>query len=402
MTALLFIAGLVLLVAGGELLIRGSVRLAARIGVSPLVVGLTIVAFGTSSPELAVSIQAGLGGQADIAVGNIVGSNIFNVLFVLGLSALIVPLIVSEQLIRLDVPIMVAVSVLLLLLALDGRLSQLECALLAAGVIAYIVLQIFVSRRTGGGGVDIPEGATQGHTGRVWVNLLLIVVGLSLLILGSRWLVQSAVAIAELFGISQLVIGLTVVAAGTSMPEVATSVIAGLRGQRDIAVGNVIGSNIFNILAVLGFSGLITPGGIQISAGALAIDLPIMVAAALLCLPIFLSHFSITRWEGLLFLVYYILYTTYIILDAANHHAVTGYRDVVVTVVLPLTLLTLIGFSLRSWQSRNGAIGGGGSVGGNGGVRGGSSGSSGSSGKSGQKSGQKSGRKSGRSGGSPL
>jgi cation:H+ antiporter len=347
-TALLFVAGLVLLVAGGELLVRGAARLASRLGISPLVVGLTVVAFGTSAPELAVSIQAGLAGQGEIAIGNVVGSNIFNVLFILGVSAVIVPLIVSEQLVRIDVPIMVGVSVLLLILALDGRISQIEGAFLGAGVIGYVLLQIVVSRRTGSAGIELPEGGA----GRLPVNIILILAGLGLLVLGSRWLVQSAVAIAAMFGVSQLVIGLTIVAAGTSMPEVATSVVAGLRGQRDIAVGNVIGSNIFNILAVLGFSALVTPGGVIVSAGALSLDLPIMVAVALLCLPIFITHFSITRWEGILFIAYYVLYTTWIILDAANHNAADNFRDVIVTIVLPITLLTLIGFSVRSLQER--------------------------------------------------
>jgi cation:H+ antiporter len=344
-TAVLFIAGLVLLVAGGELLVRGAARLAAGLGVSPLVIGLTVVAFGTSSPELAVSVQAGLGGQVDIAVGNVIGSNIFNILFILGLSAVIVPLIVSEQLVRLDVPIMVATSFALLLLGMDGVISRFDAGFLASALVGYLVLQIVLSRRSSAR----PTAQMRAEAGSVPINLLLIVVGLVLLVLGSRWLIESAVAIAQIFGVSQIVIGLTVVAAGTSMPEVATSVVAGLRGERDIAVGNVIGSNIFNILAVIGISGVVTPGGIPISAGVLSIDLPIMVAVALLCLPIFLSRFSITRWEGLLFLLYYFLYTTYLVLDSAGHDAVTGFSTMVMTIVLPLTLATLIGFSLRSW-----------------------------------------------------
>jgi cation:H+ antiporter len=345
-TALLFVAGLVLLVAGGELLVRGAARLAARLGIAPLVVGLTVVAFGTSAPELAVSVQAGFAGQGDIAVGNIIGSNIFNVLFILGLSAMIVPLVVSQQLVRIDVPIMVGVSVLLLLLALDGRISRLEGGLLATAVVGYIVLQFVVSRRSGEAGVDLGDAGSAS----VPMNVGFILAGLVLLVLGSRWLVQAAVAIAAQFGVSQLVIGLTIVAGGTSMPEVATSIIAGLRGQRDIAVGNVIGSNIFNILAVLGIAALVTPGGVVVAAGALALDLPIMVAVALLCLPIFLSHFSITRWEGFLFLVYYVIYATYIILDASNHAALATFRQIVTTIVLPITLLTLIGFSFRGWK----------------------------------------------------
>jgi cation:H+ antiporter len=323
--------------------VRGAARLAAALGVSPLVVGLTVVAFGTSSPELAVSIQAALAGTADIAVGNVVGSNIFNVLFILGVSALVVPLVVSERLVRLDVPIMVATSLAFVLVALDGRISFLEGVLLTCGLVAYLTLQIVLSRRD-----TVPAGDRPAETGHRGVNVLLLIVGLGLLVLGSRWLVAGAVQIAEALGAPQLVIGLTIVAGGTSMPEVATSVIAGLRGQRDIAVGNVIGSNIFNILAVIGIAAMVTPAGIHVSAGALAIDIPIMVAVAVLCLPIFITHFSITRWEGLLFLAYYALYTTWLVLDATGHQALDEYRHVVLTVVLPLTLLTLAGFVVRS------------------------------------------------------
>jgi cation:H+ antiporter len=340
-TALLFIAGLVLLMAGGELMVRGAARLAATLGVPPLVVGLTVVAFGTSSPELAVSVQAGLAGQADIAVGNVVGSNIFNVLFILGVSALVVPLVVSEQLVRLDVPVMVAVSLVFFLMAAGGQITQVEAALLVTALLGYITMQVVISRRSPPADMTGPDGDAGGRT---HVNVLLMLLGLGLLMLGSSWLVESAVEIATLLGVPQLVIGLTVVAAGTSMPEVATSIVAGLRGQRDIAVGNVIGSNIFNILAVVGISGVITPGGIAVSAGALAMDIPIMVAVAVLCLPIFISRFSITRGEGLLFLAYYVLYTTYLVLDASHHDALEEFRTIVLFVVLPLTLVTLGAF----------------------------------------------------------
>jgi len=354
MTALLFVAGLVLLVAGGELLVRGASSLAARLGIPPLIIGLTVVAFGTSSPELAVSVQAGLTGQADIAVGNIVGSNIFNVLFILGLSALVVPLVVSEQLVRLDVPVMVAVSVLFLFMASSGAITQAEALVLVLVLLGYLAMQVVLSRRAPSAAPpDAPPDAGGTAAGSVLLTILLMVAGLALLMLGSRWLVQSAVAIATLFGVPQLVIGLTVVAAGTSMPEVATSVVAGLRGQRDIAVGNVIGSNIFNILAVVGFAGLVTPGGIAVSPGALAIDIPVMVAVAVLCLPIFISRFSITRGEGSLLLGYYALYTTWLVLDASNHGALDEFRQVVLLVVLPLTLLTFLGFTLMGWKRRH-------------------------------------------------
>ena len=348
MTILLFIAGIVVLVAGGELLVRGAARLAAATGISPLVVGLTVVAFGTSSPELAVSVQASLAGEVDIAVGNVVGSNIFNVLLILGFSAAIVPLVVSAQLVRLDVPIMIGISGLLLLLSLDGLLSRAECVLLAGGLVAYIGLQIVLSRRSPYETDDEPV-----DTGRPLINILLILAGLGMLVLGSRWLVQAAVQIAEAFGVTQLVIGLTIVAAGTSMPELATSVVAGLRGQRDIAVGNIIGSNIFNILAVLGISGAVAPTGIPVSNAALTLDLPVMVAVAVLCLPIFRKH-AITRWEGLLFVAYYVIYAGYLVLDSAKHEGLAEYRMVVLTTVLPLTLVTVLVFSFRRGKPGHG------------------------------------------------
>ena len=349
MTVLLFVAGLVTLVAGGELLVRGAARLAAATGISPLVIGLTVVAFGTSSPELAVSVQAALAGQSGIAVGNVVGSNIFNVLLILGLSAIVVPLVVSAQLVRIDVPIMIGISVVSWIMALDGTISHVEAALLLASLVAYIAVQIVISRRAG----LLQDDSVD--TGSKPMNVLFIVVGLALLVLGARWLVEAAVAMAQAFGVSELVVGLTIVAAGTSMPELATSVIAGIRGQRDIAVGNVIGSNIFNLAAVVGTSGLVASAGIPVAPAAVQIDLPIMVAVAILCLPIFLSKYTISRWDGTLFVAYYVLYTLYLILDATDHEILPGYRTTVLLIVLPLTLLTVLGFSMRAWWQRRNA-----------------------------------------------
>jgi cation:H+ antiporter len=300
MTALLFIAGLVVLVTGGELLVRGAARLAAGTGISPLVIGLTVVAFGTSSPELAVSVQASLAGEVDIAVGNVVGSNIFNVLLILGLSAAIVPLVVSPQLVRLDVPIMIGVSVLLLLLSLDGQLSRFECGLLALGLVAYIGTQVVLSRRS-----SYEAAEKSVDAGRPVVNIILIIVGLGLLVLGSRWLVQAAVEIAQTFGVTPFVIGLTVVAAGTSMPELATSVIAGVRGERDIAVGNIVGSNIFNILGIAGASALVAPSPLPVAESVLWLHLPVMLAAAIACLPIFFTGHRVGRTEAGLLLAGY-------------------------------------------------------------------------------------------------
>jgi cation:H+ antiporter len=343
-TTVLFLAGLILLVAGGELLVRGAAYLAAATGISPLVIGLTVVAFGTSAPELAVSVQAAMTGQAEIAVGNAVGSNIFNVLMILGMSAALVPLTVSERLVRLDVPVMIAVSAVLLLVAYDGTITRGEAALLVALLAGYIVMQFAVNRRS----APTPQTKVEIGGGPLR-NVFNILAGLALLVIGSRWLVTSAVTIAQSFGVTQLVVGLTIVAAGTSMPELATSVIAGLRGQRDIAVGNVVGSNIFNVLAVLGISGLISSTGIPISTAAVTMDIPVMVAVAVLCLPIFFSGYTISRWEGALFLAYYALYTGYLLLDAAEHGGLHEYRRLVMTIVVPLTILTVAGFSLRAW-----------------------------------------------------
>ncbi len=356
LTIVMLIAGLVLLVAGAEALVRGASRLAAAVGISPLVIGLTVVAFGTSSPEMAVSTQAALNGQADIALGNVVGSNIFNVLFILGVSALITPLIVAQQLIRLDVPIMIGVSVLLLLLGLDGRLGLFDGILLFAGIVVYTVFAIWQSRREQAQvqaeyaqeyGVDARKsrGALQ-----VAINIGLVVGGLVLLVLGSQWLVQGAIAIATFFGVSELVIGLTIVAAGTSLPEVAASIIAALKGERDIAVGNVVGSNIFNILAILGISSIVGPEGIAVSAAALRFDIPVMIAVAVACLPIFFTGYTIARWEGALFLGYYVVYTTFLILTATQHEALSVLSGVMIF-VLPLTAITLVVLMVRALRS---------------------------------------------------
>ncbi len=346
MTVVFFIAGLGLLILGAEWLVRGASRLAAKVGISPLVIGLTVVAFGTSSPEMAVSVQSSLAGQADIAVGNVVGSNIFNVLFILGISAIITPLIVQQQLIRLDVPIMIGISLLTYLMSLDGVIGRFEGILLFAGIVAYTVFLIVQSRRESKAVENeyAQEYADKKESGwKPWViNIGLVVLGLVLLVQGSNWLVESAITMARAFGLSELVIGLTIVAAGTSMPEVATSITAAIKGERDIAVGNVVGSNIFNILAVLGLSGIVASDGLPVSAAAEAFDIPVMLAVALMTLPIFFTGNRIDRWEGWLFLFYYVAYTAYLVLDAAQHDALPLFNNVLLFGILPITIITLV------------------------------------------------------------
>jgi cation:H+ antiporter len=350
------------LISGAELLVRGASRLAVAVGITPLVVGLTVVAFGTGSPELAVGVQASLAGKADITVGNIVGSNIFNVLFILGISAIVAPLIVSQQLVRLDVPIMIVVSLALLLMAMDGVIDRGEGFILLMASAAYTWLLIRISRRETAKIHSEYEQAyghpEQNDVGRWYVHLLLILAGFGLLVIGSEWLVEGAVSIAGAMGVSELVISLTIIAAGTSLPEVATSVIAGMRGERDIAVGNVVGSNLFNILVVLGAAALVSSDGLQVAAPAINFDIPVMVAAAVLCLPIFFLNYRIGRWEGALFLAYYIFYTLYLILATSQHDALPAFSMVMTYFVIPLTFATVTFALLRELLRRRNGVSG--------------------------------------------
>jgi cation:H+ antiporter len=361
-TAALLVAGLVLLVGGAEAFVRGASRLASMLGISPLVVGLTVVAFGTSAPEVAVSVQSALSGAADLALGNVVGSNIANILLILGISASIAPLVVAQQLVRLDVPVMIGVSILVLLLSLDGAIGRPEALLLLTGAAAYTGFLLVQSRKETAAVLAEYEQefgrAPEADGNRRWVgSALLVVGGLALLVLGSRWLVSGAVSIAQGFGVSELVIGLTVVAVGTSLPEVATSVIATLRNERDIAVGNVVGSNIFNLLLVLGVAGMVAPGGIPVASAAIRFDIPVMIAVALACLPVFFMGNRIERWEGLLFLGYYLAYTLYLVLAAARHEALEVFTDVMVMFVIPLTVITIVTVAMRRRRGRPGEAG---------------------------------------------
>jgi cation:H+ antiporter len=351
-TVVLFVAGLGLLVLGADWLVRGASRLAANLGISPLVIGLTVVAYGTSAPELAVSVKSAWAGQPDLALGNVVGSNIFNVLFILGASALITPLLVSSQLVRIDVPIMIGISLVTLVLAGDGVIGRLDGALLFAGAVTYTVFQVWQSRKESAA-VRAEYAQEFGpRRSSTLANVAFVLAGLGLLVLGSRWLVNGAVAFAQVLGVSELVIGLTIVAAGTSLPEVATSLLAALRGERDIAVGNVVGSSIFNLLAVLGLAALVAPVGLPVSAALLRFDVPVMIAVALACLPIFASGARIARWEGALFLFYYVAYTTYLVLAAQQHDALPAFSAVMELFVLPLTALTLAIVAWRTWGRR--------------------------------------------------
>lgn len=355
--SILMALGLVILTGGGEVLVRGASRLAVAARISPLVVGLTVVAYGTSSPELAVAIQASLAGQADIAVGNVVGSNICNVLLVLGLSALVAPLVVASQLIRFDVPIMIGVTILAFLMGLDHRIGRIDGLILVAGAVLYSAWSVFQSRRESGEvkaeyAESLPPGRFTGWRA-VLANGALIALGLVLLGLGSRWLVDGAVSVARLLGISELVIGLTIVALGTSLPELVTSVVASIRGARDIAVGNIVGSNMFNILLVLGTAGALSPDGVHVSETALRLDMPVMIVVAVACLPIFLTGNRIARWEGGLFFGYYVVYITFLVLDAIGSPGLRTMNAILIWFALPLTAVTLTVSVVRHFRVQN-------------------------------------------------
>ena len=347
---LLLAAGLVALVAGAELLVKGASALARAFGISPLVIGLTVVAFGTSSPELAVSVQAAWAGKVDIALGNVVGSNIFNVLFILGLSAMVAPLTVARQVVRQEVPVMIAVSLLLFGLAFDRGIGRLDGALLAGGLLVYTLFLLRQSRREvrNGGAEALAADRTWRRTA---TDAAVILAGLVLLVVGSNWLVDGAVAIARSLGVSDMIVGLTIIAAGTSLPEVATSVTATVRGERDIAVGNVVGSNVFNIMGVLGISALVAPASLAVPPAMLTFDMLVMIAVAVACLPVFFTSSRISRWEGGVFLAYYAAYTTYLVMAAADHDALDEYGFVMMAFVIPLTALTL---AIAVWRKLRG------------------------------------------------
>jgi cation:H+ antiporter len=351
LTLVLFIIGLGLLLTGAELLVRGASRLATTLGISPLIVGLTVVAFCTGSPEIAVSVSSALEGEADLALGNIVGSNIVNILFVLGLSALIAPLAVKMQLIKFDVPVAIFAAVLVFVLGLGGNIGRAAGLVLLALMVVYTVTLVVLARRERGDVQaeyanefgDRPTGGA--HSIR---NIAFIVVGLVMLVIGSNWLVDGAVALAQTLGVRDPLIGLTVVAIGTSLPEIATSVTASIRGQRDIAVGNVIGSNIFNIFAVLGLTAVAAPGGIPVPPEMLRLEIPTMILVTLVCLPIFYLGKMVTRGEGALLFGGWVAFTLILILQASGSALADPLTTLfVVAEVSVLVVLTVLGLRAR-------------------------------------------------------
>lgn len=307
----LLILSLVALYIGASWLVKGSSALAVKARISPLVIGLTIVAFGTSAPELVVSLNASLAGQGDIAIGNIVGSNIFNIGIILGLSAIVYPLQAKQQLTKIDIPLMLLATLLFAGLFWNGHLGRLEGGFFFAGIVLYTLFSLYYSRKHG--------KRADGHTEELeeqpnhWaIDTLYIAGGLAILIFASRLLVDNAVSIAKELGLSEAVIGLTIIAAGTSMPELATSVVAAIRKSPEIAIGNIVGSNLFNILAIAGTSALIHPIEAK---NVNYIDLSVMLVMSALLLPLVKSGQKITRPEGFVLIIFYLFYMLWLLRD---------------------------------------------------------------------------------------
>ncbi|MCH9814971.1 MAG: calcium/sodium antiporter [Actinomycetia bacterium] len=393
LVVVLVVGGLILLVVGGEVLVRGASDIAHRIGMSRLVVGLTVVSFATSAPELAVTMDAVFSGSPGLAIGNVVGSNIANILLVLGVAAAIAPLAVRSRVVKLDVPVMIALSILVTIFALNGVIATWQGVVLLLALVGYVIRAVQVGRRDTAletkalapqwaapqspatGEIDPPaterpqDGAAAAVTSGqetepepdapaakgAWPvirALALIVVGVALLVVGARLLVNGATQIATGFGVSDVIVGLTVVAIGTSLPELATSVVAVLRGESDLAVGNAVGSNIFNLAFVLGTAALVAPGGIPVPESVANFDFVLMTVVAVLLLPVAYTRKSIDRWEGWLFLGYYLAYTSYLLLASADHDALGPFNVVMIAFVVPVTVILLITLAVAERKDR--------------------------------------------------
>jgi len=335
LTTLWFIIGLIALIWGAEILVRFSSKLAAALGVSKLVIGLTVVAFGTSAPELAVGIEAGLMGEPDILMGNVIGSNLTNTLLILGLASLIIPLQVHKNLIRFDLPVMIVSTFILILLSLNNIITFWECMILVTCLFLYLFALVRFSGKSPLSDDEITEA------GSPWLNGLLSIVGLVLLIAGARWMVESATIFAQMAGVSELVIGLTIVAIGTSLPEIVTSVLAAVRGEKDLAVGGIVGSNILNILSVIGISGLFI-SGIPVQETLLNVEYVVLMAVMILCFPIFSTGRRIKRIEGAIFLTSYMLYLFYLYLGSIASSFLPTFVNGIIYGFVPLVVIYVI------------------------------------------------------------
>ena len=362
LTIVSLVIGVVGLVGGAELLVKGAATIASKLGIAPVIIGLTVVAFGTSAPELAVSVSAAVGGNADVALGNVVGSTIGNIVLILGASAVVGGLAVQQRIIRFDIPVLIVVSLIAFVMALDNSIGRIDGVILFVGIVVYVGWLVREARGERSDivaeyteSVETLEGAAIERP--LWFNITLVVAGLAVLVVGSQLLVNAATDIAEAAGVSDLVIGLTVVAIGTSLPELATSILAAIRGQRDIAVGNVIGSNLFNLLSVLGLTSIVASDGIPVSDVSLRLDFPVMLAATIVLVPIVWNGFQIKRWEGFVLIAFYAAYVAYLVLDASDSSAANVVGPAAL-IVAPLVGMTFAVTGFQGWRRHRAATAG--------------------------------------------
>lgn len=346
---LLFVIGLGLLLGAAEGLVRGTAKVARLIGKSSLFIGLTITAFGTSAPELVVGISGQLTHNSDIGLGNIVGSNIFNIFFVLGLAALIRPIIVSRPAIWRDIPILLLVSILFFLFASNGTVGAVESILLLITLILYLyyLARISGERPEASSDVSVTSAAAKAPV-NLPSTLLWIVASIAAMAFGAHMVVAGAVSIAANLGVTELVSGLTIVAVGTSLPEIATTVAAVRKGEHELAIGNVIGSCLFNMVAVPAGMALVGTGGLAVSVDALTIDIPVMILAVIVCLPVFFSGHRISRYEGALFLLYYLVYFLLLYSRSISDSYLNQYQTELAVFAIAVIAVTIIVIAYRT------------------------------------------------------
>jgi cation:H+ antiporter len=348
------VVGLLLLVLGGNLLVRHASNLAEIAGIPAVIIGLTVVAFGTGSPELFTSAYGRIAGEGGMALGNVVGSVIFNVFFTLGVSAIFAPMTVHSKLLSQEVPVVLVLSVVTVLFSLSGTIAKWQAGVLLLTFFVYtgwMAYQSYFDTIPAAGVDGDPE--TVPAPGTHWaVSLFLVLVGLVCLVAGGRFFVTSAARLAASLGVSRELIGLTVVGVGTSLPELITSLVASLRGESDIAVGNVVGSNLFNLTVVLGCTGLLGTGGLPVPAQLMEFDMLVMIAGGVVCLPVMFSGRRLDRWEGVVFVLYYAGYIGYLVLQAAGVLSTPYAREALLLFVIPLSLFTMFVIGYRAGYER--------------------------------------------------
>ncbi|MFT7630090.1 MAG: cation:H+ antiporter [Mariniblastus sp.] len=349
----LLVAGLALLLVGGELIVRGASCIAAKLGMSKLLIGLTVVAFGTSAPELAICLDAVCLGKSEVALGSIVGSNIANVLLILGLTATLFPIVVHRQIVQREVPIMIAVSLLFLLLTLDGVLYPAEGVVLLMAMALFLIWQIrsettletSAPKPTNQAGDRLPTGTDTA----IWLSVVQVFGGAACLWFGASWMVGAASTLAIQLGVSDLVIGLTIVAVGSSAPEIVVSLLAAKRGFPEMAVGSIIGSNIANLLLVGGITTVLSPG-ITIPVEAFQFDIPVMLVSSIACLPIFATGHRIDRWEGILFLGWFTVFMVLLFIKPASNQTSPSWGHLVWLFAVPIVLATCLAIVLHKYR----------------------------------------------------